>query len=69
MWSSSDKFPYTLQMTVGEAGLVIEALATKCAAAQSKANDLSYENDGLREKTIDLESRVKEIERKLGEGK
>ena len=69
MWSSSDKFPYMLQMTVRESGLVIEALATKCAAAQRKADDLSYENNGLREKTIDLESRVKEIERKIGEGK
>ena len=56
-------------MTVRESGLVIEALATKCAAAQRKADDLSYENNGLREKTIDLESRVKEIERKIGEGK
>lgn len=32
---ATDKWPFCLNMTVYEAGSVIEALATKCTAAQA----------------------------------
>jgi hypothetical protein len=63
---ATDKWPFCLNMTVYEAGSVIEALATKCTAVQNEANDLRYENNGLREKTNELDSRVRLIERKIG---
>lgn len=66
---ATDKWPFCLNMTVYEAVSVIEALATKCTAARNEANDLRYENNSLREKTNDLDSRVRLIERKFGEGK
>lgn len=65
---ATDKWPFCLNMTAYEAGSVIEALATKCTAAQNEANDLRYENNNLREKTDDLDSRVRLIERKFEEG-
>lgn len=61
----TDKWPYGLNMTVYEAACVIEALATKCSAAQRESNDLRYENNSLRDKTFELESRVSTIERKI----
>ena len=60
-----DKAPFYLDMTVFEAGCVIEALATKCVAARNEANDLRYENNGIRDKVREIESRVSGIERML----
>lgn len=45
--------------------IVIEALATKCVAARNEANDLRYENNGIRDKVRKIESRVSGIERML----
>lgn len=66
---ATDKWPFCLNMTVYEVGSVIEALATKCTAAQKEADDLRYENNDLREKTNALDSRVRRIERKIEEEK
>ncbi len=66
---ATDKWPYCLNMTAYEAASVIEALATKCTAAQNEANGLRYENNSLREKTNELDSRVRIIENKIKEGK
>ena len=61
----TDKQPFCLDMTVYEAGCVIEALATKCTAARNEANDLRYENNGLRDRMSEIESRVSGIERTI----
>ena len=61
----TDKWPYGINMTVYEAACVIEALATKCSAAKNESDDLRYENNSLRDRTHELETRVSNIERKI----
>ena len=57
-----DKWPFVLNLTAIEAGCIMEALATKATEDRRKAQDLEYENNSLRNKTDDLEQRVREIE-------
>ena len=64
-----DKWPFVLNLTAIEAGCIMEALATKAAEDRSKARDLEYENNSLRNRTTELESRVGKIEMSLSEGK
>lgn len=37
----------------------------KCVAARNEANDLRYENNGIRDKVREIESRVSGIERTI----
>ena len=64
-----DKWPFVLNLTAFEAGCIMEALATKATEDRRKAQDLEYENNSLRNRTTELESRVGKIERSLSEGK
>lgn len=60
-----DKWPFVLNLTAIEAGCIMEALATKAAEDRSKARDLEYENNSLRNRTADLETRVRIIEQSI----
>lgn len=64
-----DKWPFVINLTAIEAGCIMEALATKATEDRSKARDLEYENNSLRNRTTELESRVGKIEMSLSEGK
>ena len=64
-----DKWPYVLNLTAIEATCVIEALAAKATEDRRRAIDTEYENNELRNKTDDLEKRVRTIELSIMEGK
>ena len=64
-----DKYPFVLNLTAIEAGCIMEALATKATEDRRKALDLEYENNSLRNRTTELESRVDKLEMSLSEGR
>jgi len=57
-----DKIPVIANLSVIEIQSVIEALATKATKEKEQAREVGYENNSLRNRTADLETRVRIIE-------
>lgn len=62
---SCETFPYIVNLTPKAAACVIEGLAAKCADETDELNSLRHEKDSYFQRTIDLENRVKHLEKSI----